>query len=420
MNKLQIFEDKTFGKIRVLIDKDTVWFLGKDVGLALWYKNPTVAIQNHVSEADKILGQRDVTPYMEDSRGRKQYPTWINQSGLHSLVAFSKRPKAQELERWILDAALPASHDGEQKRQDLVPQAEPQAALASPLDVISVSGIRGYEKDGTVYLNLEDVARGLGLTTVATSGNEIIRWARVKKYLAEFGFGTYAENSVPTSGDEITPSLEQDNLPEYIPESVFYRLAMKAKNEAAERFQALIAEEIIPTIRRTGGYVMDDALFAETYMPTASPAERELFRMTLAHVRKQNEQIVQMQNTITHLEPDAEYCKKVLQAEGLVSIAEIAKDFGFRSAQQLNKILSDLGIQYKVNGAWVLYRQYADLGLAQSKTFLYGKQKYARTFRHLYWTQRGVRFIYDLLKSNNLLPQEPAQMMLLKAETLPA
>lgn len=411
MNKLQTFENETFGQIRVLTVKGTVWFLGKDVGLALWYKNPTVAIQNHVSDEDKILGKRGVTPYIEDSRGRKQYPTWINQSGLHSLVTFSKHPKAQELERWILDVALPASHDKKQEGQDLIPQAKSQAALTSPFDVISVSGIRGYEKDGTVYLNLEDVARGLGFTQMAASGNEVIRWERVQKYLSEL--------IIPTSGDGITPSLEQDNLPEFIPESVFYRLAMKAKNEAAERFQALIAEEIIPTIRRTGGYVMDDALFAETYMPTASPAERELFRMTLAHVRKQNEQIAEMQNTITHLEPDAEYCKEVLQAEGLVSTAEIAKDFGFRSAQQLNRILSDLGIQYKVNGAWVLYRQYADLGLAQSKTFLYGKQKYARTFRHLYWTQKGVRFIYDLLKCNCLLPQEPEQMLQQKVEILP-
>ena len=405
MNKLQIFEDKTFGQIRTLTVEDTIWFLGKDVGLALWYKNPTVAIQNHVSDEDKILGKRGVTPYIEDSRGRKQYPTWINQSGLHSLVIFSKRPKAQELERWILDAAFPASHDKNQEGHDLIPQAQPQAVLTSPLDVISVSGIRGYEKDGTVYLNLEDVARGLGFTTTQIiKGIEYtnIRWNRIDEYLERIGFATSGKR------------------PEFIPESIFYRLAMKAKNEAAERFQALIAEEIIPTIRRTGGYVMDDALFAETYMPTASPAERELFKMTLAHVRKQNEQIAEMQNTITHLEPDAEYCKEVLQAEGLVSTAEIAKDFGFRSAQQLNRILSDLGIQYKVNGAWVLYRQYADLGLAQSKTFLYGKQKYARTFRHLYWTQKGVRFIYDLLKCNNLLPQEPAQTLQPKVEVLPA
>lgn len=404
MNKLQTFENETFGQIRVLTVKGTVWFLGKDVGLALWYKNPTVAIQNHVSDEDKILGKRGVTPYIEDSRGRKQYPTWINQSGLHSLVTFSKHPKAQELERWILDAVLPASYDEKQKGHDLIHQAQPQAALTSPLDVISVSGIRGYEKDGMVYLNLEDVARGLGFTTTQIiKGIEYInvRWNRVDEYLELIGFATCGRR------------------PEFIPESVFYRLAMKAKNEAAERFQALIAEEIIPTIRRTGGYVMDDALFAETYMPTASPAERELFRMTLAHVRKQNEQIAEMQNTITHLEPDAEYCKEVLQAEGLVSTAEIAKDFGFRSAQQLNRILSDLGIQYKVNGAWVLYRQYADLGLAQSKTFLYGKQKYARTFRHLYWTQKGVRFIYDLLKCNCLLPQEPEQMLQQKVEILP-
>lgn len=107
-----------------------------------------------------------------------------------------------------------------------------------------ISGVSCYEKDGTAYLRLEDVARGLGFTTVATSGNEVIRWNTVHKYLHDLGVagscnGTRFRNSCPT----------------YIPENIFYRLAMKAKNETAEKFQALVADEIIPSIRRTGGYI---------------------------------------------------------------------------------------------------------------------------------------------------------------------
>lgn len=103
---------------------------------------------------------------------------------------------------------------------------------------VLISGVSCYERDGTAYLRLEDVARGLGFTQTAKSGNEVIRWERVTKYLAEFG--------IPTSGD--------GSLPSYIPENVFYRLAMKAKNETAEKFQALVADEIIPSIRKTGSY----------------------------------------------------------------------------------------------------------------------------------------------------------------------
>ena len=88
-------------------------------------------------------------------------------------------------------------------------------------------------------MNLEAVARGLGFTYQATnSGNEVVRWNRIKEYLISFG--------VATSGD--------GRLPEYIPENIFYRLAMKAKNAVAEKFQALVADEIIPQIRKTGSY----------------------------------------------------------------------------------------------------------------------------------------------------------------------
>ena len=55
------------------------------------------------------------------------------------------------------------------------------------LKVINIQGIECYEKDGTAYLKLETVARGLGFTTIAASGNEVIRWETIRKYLSELG-----------------------------------------------------------------------------------------------------------------------------------------------------------------------------------------------------------------------------------------
>lgn len=107
----------------------------------------------------------------------------------------------------------------------------------------NICGVDCYEKDGTAYLKLEAVARGLGFTTVATSGNEVVRWQRVYDYLTDL-------KVVVGSCD----GSYRENCPEYIPENIFYRLAMKAKNETAEKFQAKVADEIIPEIRRTGGY----------------------------------------------------------------------------------------------------------------------------------------------------------------------
>lgn len=107
--------------------------------------------------------------------------------------------------------------------------------MNNDLQVISISGIDCYECNGTAYLKLDTVARGLGFTQ-EKGGVEYVKWERVSGYLKELGF---------------SPEVGKDD---FIPENIFYRLAMKAKNEAAEAFQAKIADEVIPAIRKTGGY----------------------------------------------------------------------------------------------------------------------------------------------------------------------
>jgi len=107
-------------------------------------------------------------------------------------------------------------------------------------DLITVSGVKGYiDENGTAWLHLESIARGLGFTTVATSGNECVRWARVEQYLTELGF-----------------NHDNGYLPDdtFIPENIFYRLAMKASNQTAVAFQMKVANEILPSIRKTGSY----------------------------------------------------------------------------------------------------------------------------------------------------------------------
>ena len=110
--------------------------------------------------------------------------------------------------------------------------------------LVCISGVRGYEEDGVAYLHIEDSARGLGFEkTENKNGVEYnsIRWSIVEGYLQDFGFRQEAvENGKPHDY--------------YIPENIFYRLCMKAKNEVAEKFQAKVADEIIPSIRKTGKY----------------------------------------------------------------------------------------------------------------------------------------------------------------------
>ena len=103
------------------------------------------------------------------------------------------------------------------------------------MNVMVIEGVSCYlDEKGTAWLNAEDVARGLGFTRVAASGNVVVRWERVNGYLKEFGF-------VPMSGHELKSG-------DYIPENMFYRLAMKANNETARKFQAKIADEVLPAM----------------------------------------------------------------------------------------------------------------------------------------------------------------------------
>lgn len=90
-------------------------------------------------------------------------------------------------------------------------------------------------EDGSIFINLTDAAKGLGFTHIAKSGNEVIRWEWVEGHLKAL--------SVPTCGHD-----------DYIPESLFYMLAMKANNESAQKFQRWIAIDVVPAIRKTGSY----------------------------------------------------------------------------------------------------------------------------------------------------------------------
>ena len=98
------------------------------------------------------------------------------------------------------------------------------------------NGLKIKEVNGQVMFDAESAAIGLGISDVAKSGNVVARWQRVNKYLG-----------IATSGDAIKRG-------DFITEPQFYKLAIKANNETAERFQDWVTTEVLPSIRKTGGY----------------------------------------------------------------------------------------------------------------------------------------------------------------------
>ena len=171
------------------------------------------------------------------------------------------------------------------------------------LQILTINGVECYEKDGMAYLKLENVARGLGFTTTQTvKGTEYInvRWNRVDKYLEEFGFATSGKR------------------PDFIPENVFYRLAMKAKNEIAERFQAKVADEIIPSIRKHGAYMTGDIL----EKALASPD----FLIQLAtKLKEEQEQNKTLMSENERMKPKEIFADAVAASKSSILIGELAK-----------------------------------------------------------------------------------------------
>lgn len=101
MNDLQIFSSPEFGQVRTVEIDGTPWLVGKDVAVALGYKNPQRAIRDHVEDEDKGM-TKTVTPSGE------QEMLIINESGLYSLILSSKMPKAKAFKRWVTGEVLPA------------------------------------------------------------------------------------------------------------------------------------------------------------------------------------------------------------------------------------------------------------------------------------------------------------------------
>lgn len=114
-------------------------------------------------------------------------------------------------------------------------------------------------------------------------------------------------------------------------------------------------------------------------------------------VAVQKQQILEMQ-------PKASYYDVVLDCKDLISTSAIAKDYG-KSAVWMNRYLHEKGVQFKQGEIWLLYQKYAEKGYTSTKTHSYlGNDGETHTKPHTYWTQKGRLFLYELMKSDGILP----------------
>ena len=226
----------------------------------------------------------------------------------------------------------------------------------------------------------------------------------IGKDIAEILGYERADNAIRNHVDEddklmhqISASGQSRNMT-IINESGLYSLIMSSKLPSAKKFKRWVTSEVLPSIRKTGGYI-----FGEENMN-----EDELIATAMQVMNKKIEALklenIQQRQIIGELESKADYTDTILQSKDTVTVTAIAKDYG-ETATAFNKILHNLKIQYKQSGQWFLYDKYQKHGYTQSKTTKYEKRDGSvGSSLNTEWTQKGRLFLYNKLKENGIVP----------------
>lgn len=186
-----------------------------------------------------------------------------------------------------------------------------------------------------------------------------------------------------------TPGGKQDVAA--INEYGLYNLVLSSRKPEAKEFKRWITHDVIPSIRKTGSY----SLAVPKSLPEALRAyanEVESHNATKAIVAQQEQQIAEFK-------PVKDYVDKILSSKSCLTITQIAADYGM-SAQELNKILHEAGLQRKVGDQWILYKQHMSKGFTKSETFTFcrsdGRLDSKITTK---WTQKGRLEIHNILSN---------------------
>ena len=184
-----------------------------------------------------------------------------------------------------------------------------------------------------------------------------------------------------------TPTTSGNQLMTYINESGLYSLILSSKLDSAKRFKHWVTSEVLPSIRKNGGYMIarpdesDEIILARA------------LQIMQATLQRRDEQIAR-------LKPRADYADHVLDSISCFTVTQIGKELGM-TGHDLNVLLCQMGIQYVQSGQYLLYANYARQGLAQNRNFEYhSSEGELKTRTYLVWTERGREFIHRLLNQN--------------------
>ena len=221
----------------------------------------------------------------------------------------------------------------------------------------------------------------------------------------------------------------------FVNESGFYALVLGSKLASAVKFKDWVTSVVLPQIRKTGGYIpvhegeseeetirnaeeilratlKEKEMLLEQQRKLIGEQDVEIRRLNgvvdeqVVNIARKGENIIHLEHQVDGLMPKAIYSDNVLDSVSCFTTTQVAKELGV-TAQELNRSLCALHIQYYQSGQYMLYAEYAHMGLAKSRTrynaFLDPncdgrKEKMGKAVTHTYlvWTEKGRKFIHDL------------------------
>lgn len=203
----------------------------------------------------------------------------------------------------------------------------------------------------------------------------------------------------------VIDSLGREQQALFVNEQNLYKVIMRSDKPQAEPFQDWVCGEVLPSIRKTGGYIAT--------APEMSDAEIMARAMTIAQntIANRNARIQELENEntcqkqmIARMQKGNDYLNVILESKGTLATTQVAADYGM-SAVSFNKRLKEMRIQRKVNGQWILYTEFMGKGYVHSKTIAFQHSDGRPDTRlSTEWTQRGRMFLYNALKEAGILP----------------
>lgn len=233
--------------------------------------------------------------------------------------------------------------------------------------------LRTVTKEGEPWFVAKDVCDVLGIKNITDAIKRLEDDER-----ARFNLGRQGEANI-------------------INESGLYSFILRSDKPEAKTFRKWITSEVLPSIRKHGAYMTEETIQKAVADPD--------FIIGLLTKLSENKKMIAIQDQqINELKPKADYLDRILKSKVLVTITQIAKDYGM-SGQALNKLLHDKKVQYKLADQWLLYSDIADKNYTSSETYIIedveGSGRVAMLTK---WTQKGRLYLYDLLKADGILP----------------